>query len=169
MVPEQLGYISLDSSPAVIESLVKQCSIHLTEILKSKDRAFFFFFLFFFFWLLWVFIVACRLSLVAASRELLSSRSARACHRGGLSCWRAQILGQVGLSSPASRAPDHQLGNCGLWSLVAPQCVESSWTTDQTRVPCIGRRILNCWLTREVQKLCFLSYVFISPNARKLE
>ena len=26
----------------------------------------------------------------------------------------------------------------------------SSWTRDQTCVPCIGRRILNHWATREV-------------------
>ena len=26
----------------------------------------------------------------------------------------------------------------------------SSWTRDQTRIPCIGRWILNHWVTREV-------------------
>ena len=34
--------------------------------------------------------------------------------------------------------------------LVAPHHVESSPTRDQTCVPCIGRRILNHWTTREV-------------------
>jgi len=125
------------------------------EILKSKDGASFFFF----FWLLWVFIAACRLSLVATSGEFISSCSARACHRDGLSCWRAQILGQVGFSS-CGPGLDHRLSNCGLQSLVAPQHVESSWTRDQTHVLCIGRRILNHWITREVQKLCFLSLCF---------
>ena len=39
-----------------------------------------------------------------------------------------------------------------LWlsSLVAPRQVESSPARDQTHVPCIGRRILNHWTTREV-------------------
>ena len=38
-----------------------------------------------------------------------------------------------------------------LWctGLVAPQHVGSSGTRDQTRVPCIGRRILYPWATRE--------------------
>ena len=34
--------------------------------------------------------------------------------------------------------------------LVAPWQVESSQTRDQTRVPCLGRQILNHWTTREV-------------------
>jgi len=33
---------------------------------------------------------------------------------------------------------------------VAPRHVGSSQTRDQTRVPCIGRQILNHWTTREV-------------------
>ena len=38
--------------------------------------------------------------------------------------------------------------------LVAPQHVGSSWTTDRTCVPCIGRRILNHCATREVPRYC---------------
>ena len=34
--------------------------------------------------------------------------------------------------------------------LVAPPHVGSSWTRDQTLVPCFRRRILNHWTTREV-------------------
>ena len=43
----------------------------------------------------------------------------------------------------------------GLWhsGLASPQLMESSGTGDQTHVPCIGRQILNCWTTREVQVL----------------
>ena len=39
-----------------------------------------------------------------------------------------------------------------LWctGLVAPHHVGFSWTRDQTRVPCIGRWILNHWNTSEV-------------------
>ena len=38
-----------------------------------------------------------------------------------------------------------------LWhtDLVAPQHVGSSQTRDQTCVPCVDRRILNYWTTRE--------------------
>ena len=39
-----------------------------------------------------------------------------------------------------------------LWcvALVALQQMESSQTRDRTWIPCIGRRILNHWTTREV-------------------
>ena len=36
------------------------------------------------------------------------------------------------------------------WALVALWHVESSQTRDWTRVPCLGRQILNHWTTREV-------------------
>ena len=39
--------------------------------------------------------------------------------------------------------------------IVAPVHVEFSWTRDQTRVPCICRRILNHWTTREDSDLGF--------------
>ena len=38
-------------------------------------------------------------------------------------------------------------------ALAVPRHVESSWTRDRTCVPCIGRWILNHWITREVPKL----------------
>ena len=44
--------------------------------------------------------------------------------------------------------------------LVAPQDVRSSRTRAQTRVPCIGRQILNHCTTREAQFL-FFSYISI--------
>ena len=47
---------------------------------------------------------------------------------------------------PGSRAQAQSLWRMGL---VAPRHVGSSWTRDQTRVPCIGRRILNHCATRE--------------------
>ena len=40
--------------------------------------------------------------------------------------------------------------------LVAPRHVESSWTRDQTPVPCIGRWILYHWTTREVLHFNFI-------------
>ena len=38
-------------------------------------------------------------------------------------------------------------------ALAALQHMESSWTRDQKRVPCIGRQVLNHWITREVPRL----------------
>ena len=40
--------------------------------------------------------------------------------------------------------------------LVAPQHVESSQTRNPTHIPCMGRRILNHWTTREVPSSNFL-------------
>ena len=39
--------------------------------------------------------------------------------------------------------------------LVAQRHMESSWTRDQTRVPCIGGQILIPWDSREVLVSCF--------------
>ena len=44
------------------------------------------------------------------------------------------------------------------------------WTRARTRVPCIGRRILNHGATREVPLLTFLKVIFFQDreNARKI-
>ena len=62
--------------------------------------------------------------------------SARASHHRGLSCCGAQ-------------APDAQAQQLWLTGLVAPRHVGSSQTRARTRVPCIGRWILNHCATRE--------------------
>ena len=46
-----------------------------------------------------------------------------------------------------------------LTGLVAPRHVGSSQTRARTRVPCIGRRILNHCATREAPRYCFLNSV----------
>ena len=58
--------------------------------------------------------------------------------------------------------------NCGAWAqllrcinLVALRHVGSSWTRDQTCVPCIGRQILIHWATREVLKY-FIMFVLVN-------
>ena len=132
---------------------------------------------FLFFWLHWVFVAVHGLSLVAASGGYSSWRCA------GFSCCRAWALG-VWASVVAARGPQSVqvsvvavcgLSSCGaqaqqlwlagsraeaqqLWhtGLVALWHVGSSWTRDQTRVPCIGRRILNHCATREVPQRCLL-------------
>ena len=67
---------------------------------------------------------------------LLSSCSAWASHCSGFSCHGAQAL-------------EHRLSSSGKWA-VSPRYMGSSWTRDQTYVPCTGRRILNHCTTREV-------------------
>ena len=62
-----------------------------------------------------------------------------------------QALERVGVSSCGTWA--QQLWHTGL---VAPRHVGSSWTRAQTRVPCVGRRILNHCTTREVPRTSFL-------------
>ena len=69
-------------------------------------------------------------------------RGARASHYRGLSCCGAQ-------------APDAQAQQLWLMGLVALRHVGSSQTRARTRVPCIGRQILNHCATREA--LCLIS------------
>ena len=70
-------------------------------------------------------------------RERLSSYGVHTSRCSNFSCCRAQDLG----------AWAQQFWCMGLDAL---QRVESSWTRDQTPVPCIGRWILYHWTTREV-------------------
>ena len=70
-------------------------------------------------------------------------RGARASHCRGLSCCGAQ-------------APDAQAQQLWLTGLVAPRHVGSSQTRAQTRVPCVGRQILNHCATRDAQCMYFL-------------
>ena len=92
---------------------------------------------------------------------------AQASHCGGFSCCRARALGawasvvvargfqQLWLAG--SRAQAQQLWRKGL---VAPRHVGSSQTRDRTRVPCIGRRILNHCTTKEAYlfRICLKSF-----------
>ena len=56
-----------------------------------------------------------------------------------------------GLSRCGAQAPDAQAQQLWLRGLVAPRHVGSSQTRARTRVPCIGRQILNHCATREAQ------------------
>ena len=70
-------------------------------------------------------------------------RGARASHHRGLSCCGAQ-------------APDAQAQQLWLTGLAAPRHVGSSQARARTRVPCIGRQILNHCATREALEHIFL-------------
>ena len=76
-------------------------------------------------------------------------RGARASHYRGLSCCGAQ-------------APDTQAQQLWLMGLVAPWHVGSSQTRARTRVPCIGRQILNRCASGEALFFFFkLIYLFL--------
>ena len=77
-----------------------------------------------------------------------SSCGVSASHCGGFSCCRAQALGHICFSSCSK-------------GLVALH-VGSSQTRDWTYIPCIGRWILNQWITREAPKQEFFMLFFAS-------
>ena len=75
-------------------------------------------------------------------------RGARASHHHGLSYCGAQ-------------APDAQAQQLWLTGLVAPWHVGSSQTRARTRVPCIGRQILNHCATREAHPSYYFGRVCV--------
>ena len=101
---------------------------------------FFFLKLLFIFWLCWVFVAACRLSLVAVCGLLIAAASLVVEHR---------LLGTRGLHYGSTLAQQ-------LWleGLVAPQHMKSYRAMDHISVPCIDRQILNHWTAREVHGHC---------------
>ena len=97
-------------------------------------------YVFIYFWLLWVFIAACSLSLIAASGGYNLVAGASHCHGFSLQ----------------TQAP-------GLSSLVAAHGFVAVWhdqdaTRDETRVPCIAQWILNHWTTRETLTFFMVSF-----------
>ena len=115
---------------------------------------FFLFYLFIYFWLCWVFIPMSGLSLVVGTQGC--SLIAWTSHCDRFSCCKAEAL--VGFSDCSTWAQYLWLKGpraCRLQSLwqaglAALWHVRSSWTRDRTRIPCIGRWILNYLTTRKV-------------------
>ena len=77
--------------------------------------------------------------LCACFLQLRQGRTALHCCSWA-SLWWLLLLQGMGSRAPQLRCMD----------LFALWYVESSWTKDQTHVPCIGRRILKHWTTRKV-------------------
>ena len=75
-------------------------------------------------------------------------RGARASYYRSLSCHGAQ-------------APDAQAQQLWLTGLVTPQHVGSSQTGARTRVPCIGKQILNHCATREALFFFFNKFIYL--------
>ena len=112
--------------------------------------------IFIYLWLCWVFVAMCRLSPVGGEQGATPCCGAWASHCRGLSL-RSTGSRHAGLSScgtwaqqlwlVGSRPQAQQLWHTGP---VAPWHVGSSWARAPTRVPRIGRQILNHCTTREV-------------------
>ena len=90
----------------------------------------------------WVFVAACRLSLLVVSGGCFSLGFM------GFSSWWL-LLWNTG-----SKARGLQWLCCT--GLVAPRHVESSRTRDQTHVTCIDKRTLNHWTNREFPSFIYL-------------
>ena len=68
----------------------------------------------------------------------------------GFSLWVFILLGSTGSRHMGFRSCSTQAQQLWPMGLVALQNVKSSWTSDQTHVPCIGRIILTHYTTRKV-------------------
>ena len=109
-------------------------------------------FYFFNFWLCWVFVVALRLSLAAASGGY-SDCSEQASHCGGFSCCRAWAL-------------EHRLSNCSSWA----QLPCSTWDLRGAEIepvspPLVGRFSASGPPGKSVWPLfCPLPFLLLSPH-----
>ena len=108
------------------------------------------------FCVLFLFIFGCVGSYVAACGLSSLIFVVRASHCSGFSLLWSVGSRRVGFSSRGTQAQQWHRG------LVAPWHVGSPWTRAQTRVPCIGRQILNHCATREVPILAFIIAFFFT-------
>ena len=99
-----------------------------------------FIYLFIYLWLCWAFVSVQGLSLVVVSGGYSS-----------LQCPGFSLRWLLLLRSTGSRRVG--FSSCGAWASVAPRHVGSSQTRALTRVPYIGRQILNHCATREAPNL----------------
>ena len=106
---------------------------------------FFYSSLFFFKFILFIYLFLAELSLHCCVWAFSSS-----VERGLISRCSAQANLCCGFSRCGTQAIGHVGSVVVLHGLVALQYVESSWTREQTHVPCIGRQRLNHWTTKEV-------------------
>ena len=80
-----------------------------------------------------------------------------ASHYGGFSCCRVQVLGHTNFSCCGAQAPEPRLESSGTLGLLALKHVGSSWIRDRICASCIGRWILNHWITRKVLPSFYLT------------
>ena len=88
---------------------------------------------------IYLFIFGCVGSSFLCGGFLQLRQAAATLHHG------ARASHYLGLSRCRAQTPDAQAQQLWLTGLVAPRHVGSSQTRARTRVPCIGRQILNHW------------------------
>ena len=103
---------------------------------------------------IYLFIFGCVGSSFLCEGFLQLRRAGATLHRG------AQASHCRGLSCCGAQAPDAQAQQLWLTGLVAPRHVGSSRTRARTRVPCIGRQILNHCASREAPDLHFFTVFY---------
>ena len=108
----------------------------------------------FVFWLCWLIVAAHGNSLVVAIR----GDSLVAVHRLLLAV--ASLVSEHGSRASRLQWLWHVGSVVAAHGLSCPGARRILWTRDQTRVPCIGRQILNHWTTRKVPEI----YVLVSPT-----
>ena len=117
-----------------------------------------------------IYLILAALGLSCGTRDLLlrlagslswcaDSRVHRLCSCG---TWAPEHVGSVVAAHRLSSCGTRVQMPCGMWYLTSP-------TRDWTCVPCIGRRILNHWTTREVPvcSLLILKIVSLCLNSLK--
>ena len=129
---------------------------HMQAQYPLRKCSFFFVFLCFFCFVLflkftffYLFIYDCVESSLLCEGSLQLRRVGTTLHRG------ARASHRRGLSRCGAQAPDAQAQQLWLTGPVAPRHVGSSQTGARTRVPRIGRQILNHCATREAPKVQF--------------
>ena len=95
--------------------------------------------------LCWVTAAACGLSLTAVHGLLLAVAPVLQSMSSGECCSAAVTRRFSGCSS---QALEHGLSSYGTWALLSCSMGDPPGR-DRTGVPCIGRQILNHWITRE--------------------
>ena len=126
---------------------------------RKRMRKFFFFFnklinLFIHFWLHWVFVAACGLSLVAASRDYSSWRCAGFSLRW-LLLLRSTSSRHTGFSSCGLRALERRLSSCGAQALL----LHSMWDLPGPGLEPVSPALAGGFLTTAPPgKPCFLLF-----------
>ena len=114
------------------------------------QRLFFFFFINLF---IYLFSFGCAGSSFLCEGSLQLRQAGATLHR---SAWASHYRG---LSRCRAQAPDAQAQQLWLTGPAAPRHAGSSQTRARTRVPCIGRQILNHCATREAPQCLFLMLI----------
>ena len=137
----------------IVTVLFKMCQFSKFTLKGPSMQIFFFFF-----FNIYLFIFDCVGSSFLCEGFPQLQRAGVTLHCG------AQVSHCCGLSCCGAQAPDVQVQQLWLMGLVAPWNVGSSHTRARTRVPCIGRQILNHCTTREAPSMQILKQTKIKER-----